>query len=862
MRPICRWLVCCLLFGLLAAGAEVRAAGSYRLIDSQKHGGSGSDYDQWSATQRENLAQQPGYVPHGHSWSVAAGVGRVTTLHYRFDPGCPQCVQQARSYEGRHDVPQTLPAGGVVVIPVSIRASISNWEPGKPLGFAGGLFFSWWTSADLKEWRYIGKQDFYADESTGLLQTRWEAQVPDAARYLILDTSHSNGILGGFGMRYVYELQAAAPAAVAIAPTPAPAPPTPARPPEPPARDVVFFGEVTGVSGDPLPHVRLTVTPSFGEARSISTDATGFFTWRAQLPSGTQDFTLAAEVALVAERDGRALFEVREHASGKLVQEGSLIRMRLGAEDATRIEIAIARQLEFKRLAQGWFSADGNGKPDAFIESSPADRAGGYSDVYRQLWAGWVTAEQHYGEGAALRAHPVLRTWVDAATQSSQFNDDGGAPHLLLTAADCGHDDGSRYAVLHEFGHYFDWATNGGRHRADYTRRVASDHVQHRGYFNPSTAESFVEGLATWFVGEVQRHGPYARPQAADYIAQYGSLSEPRRAYDHAATSEELAIAAVLHRLSANDPQRRVWSALRPDRPHLAAYHAALRKSPPGLDASALDQVFIAHGLYRQPYGNGAYDPWEPFLDSAPANGEWDPGERFGDLRYAEMERIGLLRELEPGESLHAGQSSDAAWTRDPARARHSTVVEANRQLQLDGQLPVAAHVRSQPDHGAASAYVVALVDGKVPIALPAGRDDGTLRVSVPGGRQIWSARYAALRAHLDTPAGRVGPLGRATVSAADHPAGRVLPVAVEGDPERSPVREIGPYHDAREHSLADAPAGAEAPGTDTLAPSAAAPTTDVAPVDWDTWAPLLIALLLGIGALSGIVYGWRQWRD
>lgn len=838
-----------LLVGLVAfIGIGLQAAtagGVYRLVESQKHGAEGRDYEQWSALQRENLAQQPGYVPHGHSWSVGPGEGRISILRWRFDPSCPECEQQVHSYEGRHEVPQTLPAGGRIAIPLSIRASISNWPAGHPLGMAGALEFSWWTSADRVDWRFVSQKAFYSDEMSGLLDARWETEVPDGPRWLILDTSHSNAFLGGIGMRHLYEL---APAAPASPPPPAQPEPPAAPAPTAPGRQVVFFGEVTGVSGEALPHVRLIVTASFAGAQTVAADASGFFTWRAPLPAGTESFTLAAEVELAADREGQTLFEVRESAEARLVRAGSLIRMQLGPEDANRSEIAIARQLEFKRLAQGWFSADAQGRPDGYLETTSRDRATGYSDVYRQLWAGWATAEQLFGEGKALLARAPLRAWVDAGGHT-RFNGDDGTPDMLLAPADSGHDDGARYAVLHEFGHYFDWATNGGRHRCDYDAHIARDHVPHRGYLNPSTAESFVEGFATWFVGEVRRHGPYAQPDRAHLIAEQGSLREPRRAYDLGLTSEELAIASVLHRLSANDPGA-TWAALRPDRPHLQAYHAALRAAPPaGFDGPAVDRLFVEFGLYRQPYGNGEYDSWEPFLDDAPANGSFDPGERWGDLRYAEMERVGLLRELQPGESLAPGQSADAAWTRDPARERHSTAVEPGRRLAFEGELPSAVRVHSEPDGGTASAYVIALEDGHAPVAVPAGAGDGTLRVSIPGGRMVWIGRYSEVRARLRTPAGRVGPLAQVVVRAIDHPQSAVLPVAVDGDPAGNPVREIGPFQDAREPWPAELPPRAGATGGAAL--DAGLEAQDGRNTGGGSWSRMAVAVVLVVAALA-----------
>lgn len=299
----------------------------------------------------------------------------------------------------------------------------------------------------------------------------------------------------------------------------------------------------------------------------------------------------------------------------------------------------------------------------------------------------------------------------------------------------------------------------------------------------------------------------------------------------------------MLHRLAAADSARKVWAALKPDRSQLAAYHAALRADPPaGFDADAVDRLFVEHGLYRQPFGNGSWDDWEPFLDDAPHNGRHDPGEPWGDLHYADMERLRPLREFEPGDALVPGQSGDASWTRDAGRARYSMAIEPSRQLQMEGLIPAAARVLNEPVEGAASAYVVAVKDGRVPIAIPAGRSEGLVSVAVPGGRTVWRASHSELRAQLGTSAGRLGPLARVAIVAADHPATAMEAVAVDGDPQRAPAREIGEVSDARVSwpgDLSGIPAAEEAPA---------------ASGDGVFRASVLLGLLLGLVA----AWWWR----
>lgn len=837
-----------LIVPLLAA--PTADASGYRLVEHSKRGGDGLSYEQWDEQRKAQLKQATGYAPTGHSWDCGPGSAQITTAHYQFNPSCPECVIQEHQYLGSYVAPPALPASGKVSIPLTLSAAITNWPADRPMGFVGALNFGLWGSNDRQEWRFIQQKSF-AMESVTSLTGSFEFDVPAQWKYLLIDTEHSNGIVAGLGMRYVYERDEA----VATAPPP-PSPPEP----EPPAptkpkieRRIYLMGEVSGISLDVLPHVTLVVTPSFGRGETIRADADGFFIWKAPIPADVTTLQLAVTVQLRATREGAALFEVRDHASAKVIQATSLIKIDLAAPGMeNREEVSIAREFEFATIPFGYFSRDANGRADGFIPGAPKARLPGYSYVYRQLWAGFATAEKTFAEQPALKAAGTLYAFVDNRTKDAQsfFTGDAAQPSISLTLGDSGFNDSTRFAVLHEFGHFFDWASNGKANRCDYDTLIKVDHQAHVGYLNPSTAESFVEAFASWFVGEVQRTGPYAQPEHSHDLAEIGSLLAPPKAFEPFGTSEELAIAGTLHLLSKLMEGDDLWRILKPDQKNLWAYYQALATSAWGRENRVLlETLFSEAGLYRMPFGSGKFNAWEPYLD-ANKNEQYDAGERFADLMFGDDSLQKPLRELKPDEVLVPGQSTDAPR----AQTRYSTALPANSTLALTGTIPEALHVKVLTTGLAPRAYVVAVRANRAQIAVPP-RASGRIEAHVPGGALIWSDDIGVLRQRLARTRGSDTPLASVHIDTSEHPAEPVLIVPVDGSAQASPVRALTePYVDAQvpvppefadldlTGANADDDPRAGAPGTPVAAPPAAPAARG-----------LLIGLGLGLLAAGGV---------
>jgi hypothetical protein len=783
-----------LLIGLVLAGPTALAAGGYRLVEQSKRGGDGLSYAEWDQQRKAQMTQATGYAP-GHSWDCGPGSGQITTVHYQFNPSCPECVTQEHQYRGSYVAPAALPATGKISIPLSLNATISNWPADRPMGFIGALNFGLWGSNDRQEWHFIQQRSF-ALESVTSLTGSFDFDVPAQWKYLLIDTEHSNGSVAGLGMRYVYER-----GEIVATPPPAPPEPAPAAPPNPPKpkleRRIYLMGEVSGISLDVLPHITLVVTPSFGRGETISADAKGFFIWKSPLPAELSTLQLAVTVQLRATREGAVLFEVRDHTSAKVIQATSLIKIDLTAPEMEgREEISIAREFEFATIPFGYFSRDANGRADGFIPGAPKARLPGYSYVYRQLWAGYATAEKTFSEQPALKAAGTLYAFVDDRTKDAQssFTGDPAQPSIGLTVGDSGFNDSTRYAVLHEFGHFFDWASNAKAHRCNYDALVKADHQHHIGYLNPSTGESFVEALASWFVGEVQRSGPYAQPEHSDDLAEIGSLLASPKAFEPFGTSEELAIAGTLHLLSKLMEGDNLWRILKPDQKNLWAYYQALATSAWGRENPVLlETLFSEAGLYRMPFGSGKFDAWEPYLD-ANKNHQYDDGERFADLMFGDDSLQKPVRDLEPGEVLVAGQSTDAPR----AQTRYSTALPANSTLALTGTIPAALHVKVLTTGLPPRAYVVAVRGARAQIAVPP-RASGRIEAHVPGGALIWSEDIGVLRQRLAQTRGSDTPLASIHIDASEHPAEPVLIVPVDGSAQASPVRALTePFIDAQ----------------------------------------------------------------
>ncbi len=289
--------------------------------------------------------------------------------------------------------------------------------------------------------------------------------------------------------------------------------------------------------------------------------------------------------------------------------------------------------------------------------------------------------QDHLGEkldcNLPLGVYPF---WPD---RRSKFEIDSGrgngtpSPAIILKPDDTTFDNPihSQYVVYHEFSHYAMYCTYGKKFPespADKTGAVKT--VNHGGYMNPSTSDSYTEGFAHFMAAAIQEY--YGNPMAGT-SGGMGGIEDIVRAYEYEGKAEEFAVSATLWNLYNTDShyadRRKTEEKIRRDilaNPGQVAFDADLAHMTPGdyraqvtreidlLQAGnnlfeeehpvklrfdqiwpvlrtynrdftdvytgfvtrypdrkgGIDSVFAAHGFYRDTVrGNGSYDPGEPW---------------------------------------------------------------------------------------------------------------------------------------------------------------------------------------------------------------------------------------------------------
>jgi hypothetical protein len=460
-------------------------------------------------------------------------------------------------------------------------------------------------------------------------------------------------------------------------------------------------------------------------------------------------------------------------------------------DTASADSVSVYRLLAFYNLGLGAWSFDAGLEhlmPDpVYLNSSDhkhPERLENYSTLYTAAFDAWFFGAAVLGEAEALVSKPLrveVRWPVDPAIGASHYNP---ADHCIrLEEADSLRDDNSRFAILHEFGHAFDLATNGGIFRA--YAEYGSDNVNHGGYMNKTTSDSYIEGFATFFAGTVQLYSGYKNPGTLSSIV----LADPSlyTAWGRNGKNEEFAIATLLYNAQyLVDDVAAYWSILKEDRHNFYEYYTAIKTYLEGKSPEAawrLRQYAIDGGLYRMPSGgNGEYDPGEPFRDLAGGiQGQRDANEPYADLMFA-VDENGFMDPAKPlheydESSLTAGEVSDAS------RVRKTIEDPPSGFLYLSGETAEYLLVDILPDGEEGSRTLRAVKDGgKVLIGLPDKAMTGTVKVSVPGGNTIYEGDLAVLQRRQAENAGHAVPLAEARIDAADLLKAGIKVAATYGD--------------------------------------------------------------------------------
>ncbi len=307
--------------------------------------------------------------------------------------------------------------------------------------------------------------------------------------------------------------------------------------------------------------------------------------------------------------------------------------------------------------------------------------------------------QDHLGEtldcNLPLSVNPF---WND---RRSKFEIDSGrgngkpSPAIILTPADSSFTIPfqSQYVVYHEFSHYAMYCIYDKKFPASPADTGPVKTINHGGYMNPSTSDSFTEGFARFMPAIIAEY--YGSPMAG-MCGSMGSLNDHFTAWESEGKAEELAVSGTLWNIYATDkhydtqrkreeinrreilsdpeslaagadrekvtveeyrdrlsheidllqsgqnlfdedhpvklPFNRIWPALSTYNRDFTDVYPGLVSSNPE-QKSALNKVFVDHGFYRDAQrGNGRYNPGEPWR---PASGErttYATGDPFIDL--------------------------------------------------------------------------------------------------------------------------------------------------------------------------------------------------------------------------------------
>ncbi len=187
--------------------------------------------------------------------------------------------------------------------------------------------------------------------------------------------------------------------------------------------------------------------------------------------------------------------------------------------------------------------------------------------------------------------------------------------------------------------------------------------INHAGFVNPSTGDSFCEGFAEFMSMMIADYYKYPNPHV---YAKSGSLEANYRSWDYRGRAEEFAVAGILWDLydGLNDDRVQltindIWYLLKDYNPDFSSVYDTLIKRLPAKKA-AIDEVFVVHGFFTdKTAGNGKWDPIEPFTDTN-RNRKYDTGEYFVDyglpkIEYTRGESIGPASNYQRQQRKSAG---------------------------------------------------------------------------------------------------------------------------------------------------------------------------------------------------------------
>lgn len=630
--------------------------------------------------------------------------------------------------------------------------------------------------------------------------------------------------------RYNYVWQAV-PSETTTASTESTAPDEPTPTPAEEAKTIVLSGKVLGLDGRPMRRMKLDFSAWFDSEPGMlggdnpdwnlesSTDGRGLFRAEIHVPEEQEkdvQIMMRGELRCILPDGSETYYIVdkaEEHAQENIFASSwfSVDTNDPFYDDSTIIPVN--RVAAFYHLPMGaWTFGGREFLPDTFV-SNVADikELAAHSYIYNMLWdaqfvGGYLFEELDQISKQAVRIETNWQSTDPSQDNISHFEPNGNI--IRLTKKNVGYDDQARYTILHEYGHYFDVITNDGYYRtylAGY--HAGGRNVNHGGYMNQTTSDSFIEGFATAYAGIVQLIAGMDNPHIAGHI----DLGNPGYyvAWGVNGTEEELAIATLLYQsLFSFDTPKEYWAVLKPNYEEFFGYYTALETAydNDGNDSALarLQQLALAGGLYAMPFGSGDYEYGEPFIDypidvaadMEEYNPTRDQDEPFADLMY-EIYENGYVDTSKPIEKhskdLVLGKVADANRP-----DRQTTLLHSNSFIYLssnDAVIPESLMLTFRYRGGTASRMLMPVDETMgqqmVYVGLSSQPVEGNLEISIPGGRTIFEEDLEALHDQYIRTVGQSTPLAQAMIEPADLAQEDVIAAPAEGDANASCILTI-----------------------------------------------------------------------
>ncbi len=247
-----------------------------------------------------------------------------------------------------------------------------------------------------------------------------------------------------------------------------------------------------------------------------------------------------------------------------------------------------------------------------------------------------------------------------------------------------------RNREYHEFAHHVMFDIYGDWPKGAYERTS----VNHDGFLNPNTADSYIEGFAEFMA---LANAKYLGYKDADEYAGFGSMEDNYKPWDDHGYNEEFAVASLLWDMhdTENEPgdtltmnMDDIWRVLAVKRPDFYEYYKAFKQRYPE-KSDDFDELFKLHGFfYDTREGNKKYDDDEPIRDKN-NNDQHDSGEFFVDLSgnpknitYQKGFEIGKAANYERKDRSQAVRLEDSFLKVDPKGPRfyRVTVSQSDRE--------------------------------------------------------------------------------------------------------------------------------------------------------------------------------------